>query len=101
MRWSTRCCLAGRCGGSHDGLGNIPDSNCWRDIRVADSALHHEERPMTYVTVIVGGILLISPEPVPAWQCEALKVENGTKLCIDKEADCGRNTPNRCKGRAE
>src|SRR5262245_1340471 len=101
MLWSTRCYLAGRCGGSHDGLGNILNSDGGRDIRVNHSALSHKERPMTYVTVIVGGILLISPEPVPAWQCEALKVENGTKLCIDKEADCGRNTPNRCKGRAE
>ena len=56
---------------------------------------------MAYLTVIIGGISLQSPEPVTLEQCAAFKEANPQTLCIDVEPACGKGTGVKCLGRAD
>lgn len=56
---------------------------------------------MAYVTIVLAGISLQSPEPVTLEQCTALKVEQPQTLCIDVEPPCGKGEAVKCLGRAD
>lgn len=55
-----------------------------------------------YVAVVLGGVLLTSPEPATQEQCDFIKRKHPeTTLCIEKEPDCGGAGNPKCLGRAD
>lgn len=57
--------------------------------------------PMALATMIYAGVTLVTAEPIPMTQCEALRVEHKDMLCVAIEPDCGKGTSNKCLGRAD
>jgi hypothetical protein len=60
-----------------------------------------EPTTMAYLTVIIGGISLQSPEPVTLEQCAVFQEQNPQTMCIDVEPACGKGTGVKCLGRAD
>ena len=56
---------------------------------------------MALATMIYAGMTLVTAQPIPMQQCEALKAQHADMLCVAIEPDCGKGTSNRCLGRAD
>lgn len=58
-----------------------------------------ETTALAYVTIVLAGVSLQSPEPVALEQCKALQVEQPQTLCIEVQEPCGKGADSKCVGK--